>query len=203
MNPRIGKPILRIIAGLSASLLLVLLMVTVAAAVCRPKPAVPDTSGWQTGMVFFSVGDSWESVAVRSITSLRNVALSDTTPSHCGIILMEPSGPALVHASTVAKKVVKETPEEYITKNGSYMIYSRAMPDRVDTVLLREHIEELLARDYPFDFDFDHSDGKALYCTELVVTLYELSGCNSLSPLREQHYIYPQDILNMLSDSNQ
>ncbi len=199
MNPHIGKPILRIIAGLSAFLLLVLLMVTVAAAVCRPKPAVPDTSGWQTGMVFFSVGDSWESVAVRSMTGLRNIALSDSTPSHCGMVIMGNNGPRLFHASTTARRVVAESPAEYIEKNGSYCLYAIPQPFQLDTLKLRADIDSLLRIPVAFDYDFDHTDSKSLYCTELVVTLHELNGCKALSPLREKNYIYPQDILNILN----
>ncbi len=166
----------------------------------KPQYKEPDIRNWRTGDVFFSVGDSWESYVVRSLTSFRERNLVDSTPSHCGIILIEKTGPVLVHASTVAKKVVKETPEEYIRKNGSFMIYSHAIPYDIDTILLRKNIDELLEKDYPFDFDFNHRDQSSLYCSELVLYLLELNGIDQLSDLRELAYIYPQDILNRLND---
>lgn len=150
-------------------------------------------------MVFFSVGDSWESAAVRSITSIFNMAVSDSTPSHCGIVIMDERGPLLVHASTIAGQVVRETPAEYIENNGSYCLYVESQPFELDTLKLKSDIDSILSVPVPFDFDFDHSDNKSLYCTELVVTLHELNGCNTLSSLRENHFIYPQDILNILN----
>ena len=165
----------------------------------RPKPSRPDTSGWQTGMVFFSVGDSWESAAVRSLTGLFNLAMSDSTPSHCGMVVMDENGPMLVHASTTAKHVVKESPEEYLRNNGSYCLYVVPQPFALDTLKLRADIDSLLSILAPFDFEFNHDDGKALYCSELVITLHELSGCNSLSSLREKSWIYPHDILKILN----
>lgn len=199
MNQGVRKAVFRILIGLSAFLLVSLLIVAVVVAVCRPKPALPDTSDWQTGMVFFSVGDSWESMAVRSITGLKNVALSDSTPSHCGMVIMGNDGPLLFHASTTARRAVAESPAEYIEKNGSYCLYAIPQPFQLDTLKLRVDIDSLLRIPVAFDYDFDHTDNKSLYCTELVVTLHELNGCKALSPLREKNYIYPQDILDMLN----
>lgn len=193
----VRKTIIRVLIGLSAFLLLFFLIFIVAVAIYRPKPSVPDTSGWRTGMVFFSVGDSWESVAVRSFTGLRNIALSDSTPSHCGMVVMGDNGPLLVHASTTAGRVVAETPAEYIENNGSYCLYVKPQPFPLDTLRLKADIDSLLNVPVAFDYNFDHTDGKSLYCTELVVTLHELNGYDTLSPLRERNYIYPQDILNI------
>lgn len=192
----------RIFAGISAFLMLILLTVIGMAVFNRPEPSRPDTADWQTGMVFFSVGDSWESAAVRSITGLLNVAVSDSTPSHCGIVVRDDRGVLLVHASTTSGHVVAETPDEYIEKNGSYCLYVKSMPFQLDTLKLRSDIDSMLKVPVAFDFNFDHSDGKSLYCTELVVTLHELNGCNSFSSLREKNYIYPQDVLNVLNQRN-
>lgn len=199
MTHKVRKAIFRIFVGLSAFLLLSLLIVVVVVAIYRPKPALPDTSDWQTGMVFFSVGDSWESLAVRSITGLQNVALSDSTPSHCGIVIMGSNGPLLFHASTTARRVVAESPSEYIENNGSYCLYAIPQPFQLDTLKLRADIDSLLRISVAFDYDFDHTDNKSLYCTELVVALHELNGCNAFSTLREKNYIYPQDIFNILN----
>ena len=198
MSGKTGKTIFRILVGILSFCLLLVLIIALVAVFSRPKPTVPDTTDWQTGMVFFSVGDSWESVAVRSITGLRDVALSDSTPSHCGIVVMQENGPLLVHASTTAGHVVAETPAEYIEKNGSYCLYVKAPPLRLDTLKLRSDIDSLLRKPVPFDYDFDHSDSKSLYCTELVVTLHELNGCGAFTPLRQNKYIYPQEILDVL-----
>lgn len=202
MHKKIRKPILRLIVGLSAFLLLFLITVAVAVAFYRPGPAVPDTAGWKTGMVFFSVGNSWQSVAVRSITGLRSIALSDSTPSHCGIVIIEDSVLKLVHASTTARRVVAETPAEYIENNGSYCIYVSVQPILPDTIKLKSDIDSLLRMPVAFDFDFNHSDNRSLYCSELVLILHELNGCDSLSGLRAKHYIYPQDILTILNHKN-
>lgn len=202
MNHKVRKTIIRAFVGLLAFLLLFIIIIFVVVAFCRPKPSVPDTADWHTGMVFFSVGDSWESVAVRSVTGLKNVTLADSTPSHCGIVMMDDNGPLLVHASTTAGHVVAEPPLEYIENNGSYCLYAASLPFRLDTLKLKSDIDSMLRIPVPFDFDFDHSDHSSLYCTEFVVTLYELNGCNALSPLRSKNYIYPQDILNLLNKKN-
>lgn len=165
----------------------------------RPPYLKPDTSGWHTGDIFFSVGDSWESVAVRSLTGALSLELSDSTPSHCGIILRDSSGVMLVHESTLAKKIVREAPEEYLKKNGSYCLYAVKPPTRLDSSLIVHILDSLFDAEVPFDFKFDHSDSKALYCTEMVVTAHELAGDTSFSELRVNGYIYPVEILNKCS----
>lgn len=162
----------------------------------RPAYLTPNTSGWNTGDIFFSVGDSWESVAVRSLTGALSLELSDSTPSHCGIIIRDSSDIKLVHESTLAKKIVRETPEEYLKKNGSYCIYAAKPPFQTDSTVLIHILDSLFEAEVPFDFEFDHSDTKALYCTEMVIRAHELAGDTSLSGLREKGYIYPADILN-------
>ena len=144
----------------------------------RPPYLVPDTSAFATGDVFFSVGDAWESVAVRALSGCTSFEVCDSTPSHCGIVIRYADGVRLAHASTVAKKVVMETPEEYLRKNGSYCIYARKVP---------------------FDFNFDHSSAKALYCTEFVVHVLEQNNCFCFSRLRKRNYMYPNDVLKIIS----
>lgn len=196
------RSILRILVVISASLIMILLAVGGIAVLCRPKPSQPDTSDWQTGMVFFSVGDSWESAAVRSVSSIFNLTVSDSTPSHCGMVVRGDNGPMLVHASTTAKHIVMETPEEYIKNNGSYCLYIKAQPLTLDTLKLKTDIDSLLTMRVPFDFEFNHEDPDALYCSELVITLHELNGCHTFSSLREKNWIYPQDILNVINQKN-
>ncbi len=162
----------------------------------RPRYLEPDTADWQTGQIFFSVGDSWKSVAVRSFTGARDFSFTDSTPSHCGIVLREPDGLRLVHESTSARHIVAESPKEYLEKNGSYCLYTLPAPCPLDTNRLRRDIYKLQQENTPFDFNFDHNDSTSLYCSELVVTLLEKNGCMKISSLRSNNYIYPQDLLN-------
>lgn len=163
----------------------------------RPTYRIPDTSDWHTGDIFFSVGDSWESIAVRSLTGAKNFEVSDSTPSHCGIIIRNTDGVKLVHASTVAKKIVAETPEEYLINNGSYCLYARRVNQAPDSAAVLQTVDSLVINGVPFDFDFNHNDSKSLYCTEMVVTVFERNGLTRFSPLREQSYIYPEDLLKL------
>lgn len=110
----------------------------------RPAYIEPDTSTFETGDVFFSVGDSWESVAVRTLSGSLSLEVADSTPSHCGIVVRYAEGVKLAHASTVKKKIVLETPEEYLRNNGSYCIYTRKAPCMVDTLAIRQSVETLV-----------------------------------------------------------
>ena len=58
----------------------------------RPAYIEPDTSTFETGDVFFSVGDSWESVAVRTLSGSLSLEVADSTPSHCGIVVRYAEG---------------------------------------------------------------------------------------------------------------
>lgn len=162
----------------------------------RPEYLSPDTTGWHTGDIFFSVGDSWQSVAVRSLTGALDFELSDSTPSHCGIIIRDSADIKLVHESTLVKSIVCESPEEYLKKNGSYCLYAAHPPCSVDSIVLIQILDSLIKAKVPFDFEFDHSDYKSLYCTEMVIRVYELAGDASFSDLRGKSYIYPKDMLD-------
>lgn len=70
----------------------------------RPAYIEPDTSTFKTGDVFFSVGDSWESVAVRTLSGSLSLEVADSTPSHCGIVVRYAEGVKLAHASTVKRR---------------------------------------------------------------------------------------------------
>lgn len=184
------------------SIIVLLLLLWIGIVVFRtPSYLKPDTSDWQTGDIFFSVGDSWKSVAVRSLTGARDFNVSDSTPSHCGVVVVESGVVKLVHASTSAQKIVKETPDEYLEKNGSYCLFIRKSPAGLDSVGLKQDADSLVANSVPFDFDFDHSESKSLYCTEMVVHLYELNGCPNFSALRKKGHIYPNDLQKHLNSN--
>lgn len=185
-------------AVLAGGGLLFVLVAVAAACVYFRRPAYvgTDTTQWRTGDIFFSVGDAWESVAVRTLTGAKHLEFSELTPSHCGLVVRTDDGKVrLVHASTVAKRVVAETPEQYISNNGTYCLYVAQVPCSVDTAALRLTLESLLQAAVPFDFEFNHTDASALYCTELVVYALEQTGCRSFSNLRNNSYIYPADLL--------
>lgn len=166
----------------------------------RPSYIRPDTSTFATGDIFFSVGDSWESVAVRTLSGSYSLEVADSTPSHCGIIVRYADGVRLAHASTTKKKMVLETPEEYLRNNGSYCIYTRKAPCAVDALAIRQSVERLIRDNVPFDFDFDHTTSTALYCTEMVVSVFEQSHCFCFSKLRRNSYMYPNDLLKLCND---
>lgn len=162
-----------------------------------PKYQVPDIKEWKTGDIFFSVGDSWKSIVVRGLTGVRDLEMPDSTPSHCGIVLRDKENVWLVHESTDKKKLVKEKALEYQKINGSYCIFVRSVPSNIDTARLKRNIDHWLRMEKPFDFDFNHRDSTALYCTEFVVELMEKNGCNIFSALRENQYIYPKELKNI------
>lgn len=183
---------------------LLFLLVAVAAGCVyfrRPAYAGTDTTQWRTGDIFFSVGDAWQSVAVRTLTGAKHLEFSELTPSHCGLVVVRTGGGEvrLVHASTVAKRVVSETPEQYVSNNGTYCLYVAQAPCGVDTAALQQTLDSLLQAAVPFDFEFNHNDASALYCTELVVSALEQTGCHSFSNLRSNSYIYPADLLKHCS----
>lgn len=194
MGKRI-RQLLRITGVVTALLFLLLAGWVTYVYLNRPPYLIPDTSEWHTGDIFFSVGDSWESVAVRSITGAKRFELSDSTPSHCGIVVRDSGVVKLAHESTTAKHIVLETPEEYLKNNGSYCLYVARPHGAPDSAEIRPVLDSLLNKSVPFDFDFDHSDDRALYCTELVVAAYERGGYKQFSSLRNQKYIYPEDLL--------
>ena len=88
-----------------------------------------------------------------------------------------------------------ETPEEYLRNNGSYCIYAVKPPCPVSAEGIRQTVDSLVAHGVKFDFDFDHTTPDALYCTEMVVTIFEANSCPVFSSLRQQSYIYPNDLL--------
>ncbi len=163
----------------------------------RPAYLMPDTTEWRTGDIFFSVGDSWESVAVRALSGAKYFEVADSTPSHCGVVIRDPDRVMLVHESTIAKKIVAETPEEYLKNNGSYCLYVAKPHPALDDAAFRQTVDSLIAKKIPFDFEFNHRDSKSLYCTEMVVRIFELNGNSCFSTLREQSYIYPEDLLKL------
>ena len=181
----------------------IFLLVSVWICVCwlkRPPYLMPDTTMFRTGDIFFSVGDSWESVAVRALSGSTSFEVADSTPSHCGLVIRYADGVKLAHASTTAKKIVLETPEEYLRNNGSYCIYARKASCTVDTLAIRQSVETLVRNCVPFDFKFDHTTPNALYCTEMVVSVFEANNCFCFSKLRKLNYMYPNNLLKICTD---
>lgn len=191
------KRIYRTIGGLAAFFLLILVVWVGIVYLLRPSYIKPDTSDWQTGDIFFSVGDSWESVAVRALTGVLDFSISDSTPSHCGIVVRDSCGTVrIAHASTLKKKIVLEDPEEYLEKNGSYCLFTQKPPYRIDSTALMNTLDSLINAGVPFDFKFDHSESASLYCSEFVICVFEINGIFCFSDLRKQSYIYPKNLQN-------
>ena len=69
----------------------------------------------------------------------------------------------------------------------------------MDTAAVRRTVEALVEQQVPFDFNFDHSSAKALYCTEFVVHVLEQNNCFCFSKLRKRNYMYPNDVLKIIS----
>lgn len=69
----------------------------------------------------------------------------------------------------------------------------------MDTAAVRRTVEALVEQQVPFDFNFDHSSTKALYCTEFVVHVLEQNNCFCFSRLRKRNYMYPNDVLKIIS----
>lgn len=191
-----SRRLYRILCGIIAFFLLIIVWIGIVY-LLRPAYIKPDTSDWHTGDIFFSVGDSWESVAVRALTGILHLEISNSTPSHCGIIIRDSSGMVkIAHASTLAKKMVLENPEEYLKNNGAYCLYAKKTPCPIDSVALRHTMDSLINTGVPFDFNFDHSDSKSLYCTEMVVCVFEDNDIFCFSDLRKKRFMYPKDLLN-------
>lgn len=195
-----NRRLIVITGGTLALFLLAIITWVSAVFLSRPPYLIPDTSDWRTGDVFFSVGDSWESVVVRSLSGAKKLELSDSTPSHCGIIIRNGDDVKLIHASTTARKIVAETPEEYLNNNGSYCIFTRRVLNAPDSAALIRTVDSLIANGVSFDFDFNHRDSRSLYCTEMVITVFERNCDTRFSVLREQAYIYPEDLLKLCCD---
>lgn len=182
-----------ILVGLSV-LLIFLVGWVLTVIIKTPKYQVPDTTGWKTGDIFFSVGDSWKSVVVRALTGARDLEMPDSTPSHCGVVIRENGRLWLVHESTDKEKLVKEPADNYQRINGSYCLFARSVPCDMDTVKLKRDIDYWIKKEKPFDYDFNHRDTTSLYCTEFVVELMERNGCKAFSGLRQNQYIYPKEL---------
>lgn len=191
------KPLFVIAVGMIVFFLLAIITWICVVYRSRPTYLMPDTSEWQTGYIFFSVGNSWESVAVRSLSGAKNFEVSDSTPSHCGLVVRDSDGVRLVHASTVEKMIVAESVRKYLEKNGSYCLYAMKVTPAPDSIAIRHTVDSLLDNHVPFDFDFNHKDPKSLYCTEMVTAVFEQTGRTLFKPLKENTYIYPDDILRI------
>lgn len=149
----------------------------------------PDTSGWRTGDIFFSAGNSWRSIIVKWFGGE-----SSEGTTHCGFVLMVNGRPMLVHMSTDKNEITMESIEDYARLNDVSAISARRLIHMPDTVKLRQDLMKLIAEHKAFDNSFDHDDTTHYYCTELVIRELEHLGHRELTPLLQQEYVYPVDI---------
>lgn len=177
------------VAGLF-SILLVGGGAIVVAVACSRKPwKSPDSTGWQTGDIFFSAGNSWKSLAVRVLGGK-----SEEGSTHCGIVVMEQGRPLLVHMSTDKGTIAAEEIEEYARLNDVSAVTVRRLRELPDTAKLRGYIDYLRAARKRFDYDFNHKDTAEYYCTEFVVHALRHAGQPILVPLLKEEHIYPSQI---------
>lgn len=183
----------RIVAGVAgvfcALILLFVVTVFVIVACSRRDFVSPDTTGWKTGDIFFSAGNSWRSLVVRYFGGE-----SDFRSTHCGFVLMVDGKPRLVHMSTEKNAITIEDIDEYARVNDVASISVRRLSVPADTVCLKNEINRLIRVGKAFDNDFNHRDTTAYYCTEFIIRTLERQGNRSLTPLLDKVYVYPVDI---------
>lgn len=151
----------------------------------------PDTTGWRTGDIFFSVGNSWRSVVVKMFDSDNPEGLT-----HCGFVIVRDGQPMLVHMSTDKNCITCEGIDEYGLINDVSAITVRRLRNLPDTTRLRVALEKLLRNGKEFDHSFDHRDASKYYCSELVVRELQGVGCNDFDDLLDKDHIYPVEIAN-------
>lgn len=190
-------PTLKIIASVFVALLFLLLSAFFYIESKRQPYEIPSTKGWQTGDVFFSVGNSWKSEFVRFAGG------NSKDVSHCGIVLMAGSKAMLIHMSTEQGHIVCESPEDYGRINDASRIIIRRPRTIPDTSMLKIRLNSLLAERKPFDFKFDVQDDSKYYCSELIVKQVFQDSSREYKTLIRKEFVYPQDIYNILIHTSQ
>lgn len=185
--------VIKLIASVVAALLFIVVSAYFYVESRRRPYEVPTTVGWQTGDIFFSVGNSWKSEFVRLSGGNADEI------SHCGIVLRSGDKVVLVHMSTDKGHIVGESPDDYGKINNASKVIVRHLTNPVDTISLKKRLECLLSSGKPFDYKFDKTDTAEYYCSELVVDLMFADSTREYKSLMRHDYIYPQDIYNILN----
>lgn len=150
----------------------------------------PDTTGWQTGDIFFSAGNSWRSAAVRLLGSDSK---DETT--HSGFIVVNEQGePMMVHMSTETGRIAMESIAHYGAMNDVRTITARRLRVAPDTVALRRELMRLMAEGKRFDNEFDLQDTTEYYCTELVLHVLNEQNHPAFKGFLERRVVYPVDL---------
>ena len=184
------RKILCRVAGVIICLGAVVVITVFVVVKCTQQPfAPPDTSQWQTGDVFFSAGNAWQSTIVRAFGGE-----SIDRSTHCGFILINHGQPMLVHMSTEYNQITAETIDQYAQVNDVSSIKAMRVTPPLDTVALRRYLQYNLSIHRPFDHRFSHSDTTQFYCTELIVQAILAQQRTEPAHLLNLKFIYPADI---------
>lgn len=186
---RTRRRVLRVVGGFVVFITAVLATFFIAVQCSRKPYTSPDTTGWQTGDIFFSSGNSWRSLCVRL---LGGESTDEVT--HCGFVVIEDGKPRLVHMSTDKDAITMEDVDDYGKLNDCYKITARRLTVPVDTVALRRNLMKLIEDGKGFDNDFDHTDSDKYYCTELIIRVLEHQGIYVFDPLLDKDFVYPADL---------
>lgn len=188
--PRSRKRKIGIAAACFLGFILIVVLALAIAVQCSRKPwRSPDTTGWQTGDIFFSAGNSWKSLAVRLFGDK-----SEEGSTHCGIVMMRDGVPMLVHMSTETGEIRAEYIEDYARVNDVSAVTVRRLRQLPDTVVLRRYVDYLFRRKKRFDNNFNARDTTEYYCTEFVIHAMDHAGNSSFMPLLTDDYIYPEQL---------
>ena len=184
------RKILCRVAGVIICLGAVVVITVFVVVKCTRQPfSPPDTSQWQTGDVFFSAGNAWQSTIVRAFGGE-----SIDRSTHCGFILINHGQPMLVHMSTEYNQITAETIDQYAQVNDVSSIKAMRVTPPLDTVALRRYLQYNLSIHRPFDHRFSHSDTTQFYCTELIIQALLAQQRTEPAYLLNLKFIYPADI---------
>jgi len=100
--------------------------------------------------------------------------------SHCGIILVDPSGSFVVHtisgAISAQDGIRKEPIDSFIQNADNHKVIVLRSNSITDAALIRSECERLLRQKIGFDHEFDADDHSTVYCSELVRDVYQATG---------------------------
>lgn len=189
LNPYRWSLTKKVAGGLLCFVILLLIIFFIVVWCSRKPYTPPDTTGWQTGDIFFSAGNSWRSVIVKWFDSDNPDGLT-----HCGFVVIDNGKPYLVHMSTDEHQIVMESVGDYGRLNDVSSVTVRRLHEIPDTTTLRRNIMKLLAAHKEFDHKYDHRDSTAYYCTEFVVLELGKAGSHAFDDLLQKEHIYPIDL---------
>ena len=150
----------------------------------------------QSGDILFINGKSWRSQIVRILD------LEQREYTHAGIICKTGDSLSVVHATPNYKngagKVIEEPLGEFITaKDISYWKLFRVEGLTPEIrIKAGKFAKDLAQSDIPFDHEFDNSTTHQLYCTELIVYIFDSLQVPLREAIEKDRIIFPSQIIN-------